>query len=111
MNLWNKLVVGAKFLFGGFESATDYLLDLLNKYLSKASVSNNVQKAREYVASILGYMRKYEKYCPAIWATHYEKLETAIQTLLDVFEDSKITPDELDGAVSAFKDAIEEWMK
>ena len=33
MNLWNKIVLGFKFFFRGFESATDYALMLLNEYL------------------------------------------------------------------------------
>ena len=111
MNLWNKIVLGTKFLFGGFESATDYLLSLLNKFLSSGKIPDRIQKAREYVASILSYMRKYEKYCPAIWASHYEKLEAAVQTLLDVFADNKVTPEELEKAVADIKAAIEEWMK
>lgn len=110
MNFWNKIVLGAKFLFGGFESAVDYLLALLNGFLSKGPVSERIQKARAFVATILGYMRKYEKYCPAIWVTHYEKIETAVQTLLDVFEDNQITPDELDKAVADIRSAIDEWM-
>lgn len=111
MNIWNKLVLGTKFLFGGFESATDYLLKLLNNFLSGGKIAERIQKAREYVASILGYMKKYEKYCPAIWVTHYEKLEAAVQTLLDVFEDGQVTAEELDKAVSDIKAAIDEWMK
>ena len=110
MNFWNKIVLGTKFLFRGFESAVDYLLVLLNRFLSKGPVSERIQKARAFVATILGYMRKYEKYCPAIWVRHYEKLEAAVQTLLDVFEDNQVTPDELDKAVADIRAAIYEWM-
>ena len=68
MSLWNKIVIGTKFLFGGFESATDYALQLLNKYLAKDKVAANVQKAREYVENILGFLRKYQDFCPGKWA-------------------------------------------
>lgn len=111
MSIWNKIVLGTKFLFGGFESATDYLLKLLNSFLSGGKVSERIQKAREFVSTILGYMKKYEKYCPAIWCTHYEKLMAAVQTLLDVFEDNQISSEELDKAVADIKAAIEAWMK
>lgn len=109
MTLWNKIVLGGKYLVGGFESAADYLLELLNKFLSQGNISERVQEARAYVATILGYMRKYEKYCPAIWVPHYEKLEVAVQTLLDVFEDSQIKPDELEKAIADIKAAIDVW--
>lgn len=111
MSLWNKLVLGTKFLFGGFESVTDYLLKLLNKFLSGGKISERIQKAREYVATILGYLKKYEKFCPAIWCTHYEKLLAAVQTLLDVFADNRVTPDELDKAIADIKAAITAWME
>lgn len=107
MTVWNKLVLGTKFLFGGFESATDYLLKLLNELLAKENIAENIQKSRAYVVSILGCLKKYEKYCPAIWATYYEKLENSIQTLVDVFEDGKIVPDEIEKV----RAAIAEWMK
>lgn len=112
MSIWNKIVLGTKFLFVGFESATDYLLKLLNSFLSGGKVvSERIQKAREFVSTILGYMKKYEKYCPAIWCTHYEKLMAAVQALLDVFEDIQISSEELDKAVANIKAAIEVWMK
>lgn len=111
MNLWNKIVIATKFVFGGFESATDYLLKILNDFLSKGNIAEGVKKAREFVQSILQYMKKYEKYCPAIWATHYEKLMAAVQTLVDVFEDGKVTSEEIENAVKAVKAAIEDWMK
>ena len=111
MNLWNKVVLGTKFLFGGFESATDYLLRLLNEFLVKENVAGCVQKAREYVVAILSYMKKYEKYCPAIWVSHYEKLMAAVQALVDVFEDGKVTAEEIETAIAAVKAAIDEWMK
>lgn len=111
MNLWNKIVIATKFVFGGFESATDYLLKILNDFLSKGNIAEGVQKAREFVQSILQYMKKYEKYCPAIWVTHYEKLMAAVQTLVDVFEDGKVTSEEIENAVKAVKAAIEDWMK
>ena len=110
MNLWNKIVLGAKFLFGGFESAIDYLLGLLNEFLAKEGVAKRVQEVREFVAKILSYMKKYEKYCPAIWVSHYEKLMEAVQTLVDITADDKITPEELQQAISAVKAAISEWM-
>lgn len=111
ISLWNKIVLGTKFLFGGFESAVDYLLGLLNDFLSKEGVAGRVQKVRDYAVAILGYMKKYEKYCPAIWVPHYEKIEGAVQELADVFEDGKVSSDEAEKAILAAKSAIEEWMK
>lgn len=111
MNLWNKIVLGSKFLFGGFESATDYLLGLLNEFLGKENVTAKIRKALEFVSTILKYMKKYEKYCPAIWANDYLKLISVLEMLVGVLDDSKVTADEIKKAIDAVKDAIDEWMK
>lgn len=111
MNAWNNLVLGVKFLFGGFEAATDYLLELLNSFLRKGDIADRVQKARDFVYSVLGYLRKYEKYCPSIWTKDYRKLVDVVQTLVDVFEDGQVSKAEIERAIKAVQDAIAEWMK
>jgi hypothetical protein len=111
MNLWNKIVLGTKFIFGGFESATDYLLGLLNDFIGKENVAGKIQKALEFVSTILKYMKKYEKYCPAIWASDYLKLIDVLQMFVNVLDDSKVTSDEIQVAIASVKDAIKEWMK
>lgn len=111
MNLWNKIVLGFKFFFSGFESATDYALRLLNNYLLSGNIKDRVQEVRAYAINILGYLVKYEKYCPAIWVPHYEKLKAAIQTLIDAFEDGQLTTEEVEKTIADVKAAIEEWMK
>lgn len=111
MNLWNRIVLGAKFMRGGFESATDYLLTLLNAFLSKDGIASRIQQSRAFVKSILSYMNKYEKYCPAIWAADYLKLQEVVQMLVDVFEDGQVETAEIQKAIKTVKAAIEEWMK
>ena len=111
MNLWNKIVLGTKFIFGGFESATDYLLGLLNDFIGKENVASKIQKALEFVSTILKYMKRYEKYCPAIWASDYLKLIDVLQMFVNVLDDSKVTADEIQGAIASVNDAIKEWMK
>jgi hypothetical protein len=111
MSIWTKLTLGCKFLFGGFESATDYLLNLLNKFLAKGHTPERIQKCREFVEMALGYMRKYADFCPGKWVPHYEKLVNAIQTLNDAFADNQISAEELGKAIEVVKDAIAEWMQ
>lgn len=111
MNLWNKIVLGAKFLFGGFKSATDYLLGLLNSFLGKENVAGKIQKTVEFVSTILKYMKKYEKYCPAIWANDYPKLMAVIQVLVDVLADGRVDSAEIQKAIDEVKAAIDGWMK
>ena len=110
MSLWNKIVLGTKFICGGFEAATDYVLDLLNEFLGKDNIAGRVQKIREFATTILTYLKKYEKYCPAIWAPDYLKLIAVIQTLVDVLKHDKITQEELQSTISSVQQAIQEWM-
>lgn len=111
MNLWNKIVLGSKFIIGGFEAATDYLLELLNSFIGKENIANKIQKALEFASTVLKYMKKYEKYCPAIWASDYLKLIDVLQVFVNVLDDAKVTPDELQDAISTMQNAIDEWMK
>lgn len=111
MGLWNKIVLGVKYMFGGFESATDYLLKLLNNFLNREGVSGNVQKVREFALTILKCLNKYEKYCPAIWANDYLRLKAAIQTIPDALEDGSLTREEIDKIIGYVKDTIDNWMK
>jgi len=109
ISLWNKIVIGVRFFFVGFESAVDYVVILLNDFLAQEGIVDRVQKARDFVAKILGYMVKYEKYCPAIWVTHYEKLEIAVKALVDAFEDGKVDRQEIKNTIASVKAAINEW--
>ena len=111
MSIWNKIVLGTKFLFVGFESATDYAIHLLNKFLGNSEVIENTQKARAYVGKILGFMRKYQRFCPVIWVKDYEALLVAVQTLSDAFEDNQLSIEEVNKAIADFKAAVEEWMR
>lgn len=111
MNLWNKIVIGTKFLFGGFESVTDYLLKLLNQFLSNDRVIEKIQRLRSFTSSALKFLRKYEKYCPAIWAGDFARLLGVVQLLVDSLQDSKFTKDEIYSAIEAVKKAIEDWNK
>ena len=111
MGLWNKIVLGFKFMFGGFESATDYLLKLLNNFLNMEGVAGNVQKVREFTIKTLTYLKKYEKYCPAIWANDYLRLEEAIQTIPDAIEDGSLEKEEVEKIIMSVKNVIDNWMK
>lgn len=111
MSLWNKIVFAMKFAFGGFESVTDYVLKLINDCIGNGNVAERVKQVREFVRTAISYLKKYEKYCPAIWAEDYLKLIAALQTLVDALEDGKISAEEAAAAVSAVQYAISKWME
>ena len=109
MSTWNKIVLGCKMFFGGFDSAVQYLLKVFNQAIARDKYKENIQKYRLLASTVLKYMHKYEGYCPTVWTVHYRKLLTAMETFIVAFEDNQITPEELDKAIAAIKDAISEW--
>ena len=109
MTLWNKISIVVRFMFGGFESATDYVLKLLNKYLGDEKVSENVQKYRKYVVESYNFLTKYSEFCPAKWEMEFDALLKAVNTLCVAFEDNKITPEEMNKFISDCKAAIATW--
>ena len=110
MTFWNKIVLGTKFLFRGFEPATDYLCGILNAYINRDDILARIDKVRSQLEMVLGYMRKYKDYCPGKWLPYYEKLVEAIETLLSIMEDNRITAAELNTGIELVKNALAEWM-
>lgn len=109
MNIWQKLKLGTKFLFGSFESASDYLLSLLNDYLAKTSVAANVAKAREKIGYAYSWLVRLEPYCPKKWSGDYHRIISAVEILFNALEDGKISAGELEDMSGAVQLAYKEW--
>ena len=109
MNIWQKLKLGTKFLFGSFESASDYLLSLLNDYLAKTSVAANVAKAREMIGYAFTWLVRLEPYCPKKWADDYHRILTAVEILFDALDDGAIAHNEMKRLTDAVQLAYKEW--
>ena len=109
MNIWQKLKLGAKFLFGSFESASDYLLKLTNDYLAKTNVEANVAKARDALGYAFTWLTRLAPYCPKKWDGDYARILTAVETLYDALEDGAIAYNELERLTGAVKSAYTEW--
>lgn len=109
MNIWQKLKLGTKFLFGSFESASDYLLKLTNDYLAKTSVATNVAKAREKIGYAFTWLVRLEPYCPKKWADDYHRILTVVEILFDALEDGAIAHNEMERLTGAIQLAYKEW--
>ena len=109
MNIWQKLKLGTKFLFGSFESASDYLLKLTNDYLAKTNVAANVAKAREKIGYAFTWLVRLEPYCPKKWADDYHRILTAVEILFNALEDGSISAAELHRTTESVRIAYEEW--
>lgn len=110
MNLWQKLTMGIKFIFGGFEAATDYLLNLLNGWLSAPDVAEKVAYYYGKAKGVYDFLVKYQRFCPAAWTEAYAETLAAVKQLVDVFADGKVEEQEIKNCIAAFKAAYEKWM-
>lgn len=111
MSMWEKIKLGCKFLFGGFEAATDYLLNtVLNPYLNTDTVRANVRAAYEKTNIVLGYLREYREYCPGAWLTQYDATVDAVDAMVEVFADGQVSRLEIEAVVQAFNTARAAYM-
>lgn len=109
MNLWNKLTLGTKFLFGGWESALDYLLGFINGYLAKPNIADKVEKVRDTAAWALDWLLKLKVYIPAKWHNEYNAVTDVVADIIAVANDGKLTAEEVKSLAIAFNEAKAKW--
>lgn len=109
MNFWNKITLGTKFLFGGWESALDYLLGFLNTYLAKDGVSEKVTKVRETCAWALDWLLKLRVYVPTKWHNEYNAITDVVADVIAVSRDNRITAAEIKALAASFAEAKAMW--
>lgn len=109
MSIWNKLTLGTKFLFGGWESALDYLLGFLNGYLAKPNIAGKVEKVRDTAAWALDWLLKLGEHVPAKWRNEYGAVTDVVADVIAVANDGKLTAAELAGLATSFKEAKAKW--
>lgn len=109
MSWFQKIIAGTKFLFGGWESALEYVLELLNKFLADGSAAEHVAKGYELAMTVLYYVKKFRTYCPNVWLAEYDATSNAVEKLAVIFADGKIEAQELNQATSALTAAYEAW--
>lgn len=109
MNFWNKITIGAKFLFGGWESALDYLLGFLNDYLAKPDVAGKVKQVYDTATWALDWLLKLKVYIPVKWRGEYGIITDVVADVVSVAGDGKITVDEIKALGASFTEAKTKW--
>lgn len=109
MSTWQKIVVGVKLFFGGFDCAISYLLKYLNDYLEREDVAKNVQMAYATIMSVLRTTDNFIKYCPNTWLNEYYALRGALADCAAILYDGKVTEEEVAGLMDIFKTAKSRW--
>ena len=109
MNIWNKITLGSKFLFGGWTSALDYLLGFLNTFLAKENVAAKIDRVRETCAWALDWLLKLKIYVPTKWLNEYTAITNIGADVIAVANDGKLTVEEIAALSEAFQTAKRKW--
>lgn len=110
MNITWWGVLKAWLFGGGAEGIIDYVLTILNKFLSQDNVSEKVAQGYALASKVYGYLAKYSSWCPTKWRTEYDATLVAVKNVVDTFEDGKVEADEVSKCIAGFKDAYAAWM-
>lgn len=107
----SKLKLLIKYLFGGFDSVVEYLLDIVNRALKSLTpvTKERIAAARNVVSAVLSTLDAFQWLCPTRWQHAYVSTIVAVQDTLSALSDYEITQDELAKLAPAFKDAVAAW--
>lgn len=109
MSFWQKITMGTKFLFGGWESALDYLLKILNEFLAKPSIAENVKKVYDTCIWALNWLLKIKTYVPQKWLNEYNAITDVVADVLSVAADGQLTTEEVIALGDSFREAKAIW--
>lgn len=110
MNI-SKFKLVLKFLFGGGESALDYVLDCANTLAAKLPDAKK-EDIKGYLAiakKTLDTLDAVSWLCPARWQKAYWATTYAFADLVDALDDLTLTADELAKVANAFQLAYAAW--
>lgn len=106
----STIMVGIRFLFGGRGAVIDYATGKLNEFMGQGDVSSKVKEGYELSMKVLYYLQKYASWCPKKWEKEYSLLITTVSTLTGVFQDTRVTHEEVEACIAQFQKAYAEWI-
>lgn len=100
-----------KYVFGGFGSVADYLLDLGNSALAALDPGKKerVQGALNLFLRITALMNSLAWLCPTRWQSAYVESVEAVTAVAAALEDLEVTQDELAKVRKEFGEAVAAW--
>ena len=110
MNI-SKLKIVWKFLFGGKEAVLDYVIDVANNLVAEISSAKQAE-LKGYLKNaqgILDTLTGLKWLCPSKWRKAYSLTISAFADVVTALGDLAISPDEIDGIVTAFQSAYCAW--
>lgn len=109
MTLWNKISLGARFLFGGWDSALDYLLNILNDFLKREKVEPHVKSVYNFCNTATTWLDKLRIYIPEKWQDEYDGIVTITAELAVITADGQLEAEEIQKLVDRFVEAKAKW--
>lgn len=99
------------FLTGGGTKVVDYLLGLLNNAISQIGnpTREKIQGVLNFAKKILSTLKVFQVFVPVKWQTAFDETVKAVEVLIDALSDLKVTGEELDAVVEAYKKAYAAW--
>ena len=107
----SKIKLVWKYVFGGFGSVADYLLELGNSALAalKPEKKEQVQGVLNLFLKITATLNALACLCPVKWQTAFRETVEAAQVVATALEDLTVTPDELAKIRVEFGEAVAAW--
>ena len=106
----SKIKVVLKLIFGGVDSALEYILGKFNDLMCKPDVAERIEQAVAAGRTVLSYMGRWNDWCPPKWRQYYEAVYTSVEAIVDTFVDGKVTSQEIVQVKNAFQIAYATWI-
>lgn len=108
VTLWG--FVKAWLFDGGKVGLIDYVLKVVNDFVSQDNVSEKIEKGNALATKAYGYLLIFRGWCPTMWIEEYDATVAAVKNVFDTFADGKVEADEIAKCAEGFKQAYEAWM-
>lgn len=109
MNWWQKLRAGLKFVFGGFESAADYVLEIVNGWVEDSGFREDIIEYDRRAMAVLAWLRSHADWCPPKWRNEYAAVCAAMECIVDAAEDGFLTSKEISSVIDCWRTAVAKW--
>lgn len=90
-----------------FEEIMKIALDKVNGALAPAS--DKIGKACSVISSALAIIDKYADWCPAKWRADFDRVRSVVAQLVNILEDSTLTPAEVSTIADVFRIEYAKW--
>lgn len=100
---------GLKFVFGGFESAADYVLGIVNGWVEDSGFRDDIIEYDRKAMAVLAWLRSHADWCPPKWRIEYTTVCAALESIVTAADDGILTAKELNSVIECWRTAWDKW--